>query len=174
MQRCRVRGQIIHMMAESMRSFMWPGRHVRVLVPNHLSHRPVRHHLRAAQGETRERVLGPVALKVRQDSAPLVRVPRFNHHHRVAEHDSRDGAQEHLGLGVEICEICVGGVGHVAPCARGTPGSHTLGRVSGYRLRRGGRLAPLGGRHRTNVRSCPWLRALQHCGIQCRRVSICI
>ena len=42
----------------------------RVLVQpslNHVSHRPDRHHLRAAQGATRERVLGSVALKVRQE-----------------------------------------------------------------------------------------------------------
>jgi len=32
-----------------------------------------------------------------------------------------------------------------------TPGSHTLGDVSGCLLRCGGRLAPLGGRHHTNV-----------------------
>ena len=57
-----------------------------------------------------------------------------------------------LLLLLEICEICVGGVGQVAPCARRTPGSHAGARVSRCRLRCGGRLAPLGGRHRTNVR----------------------
>ena len=53
--------------------------------------------------EELERVLGPVALKVRQDGAPLVRMPRVDHHNRVAEHGSRDGAQEHLGLHDQIC-----------------------------------------------------------------------
>jgi hypothetical protein len=86
---------------------------------------------------------------VRQNGAPLVRVPRIEHKHRVAEHGSRDGAHENLGLGVEIC---VGGVGQVAPCARGTTGSHTGARVIGCRLQDGGRLAPLRGRHRTNRR----------------------
>ena len=45
-----------------------------------LSHRPDRHHLRAAQIATRERVRGPVVPEVRQDGAPLVRVSRFYHH----------------------------------------------------------------------------------------------
>ena len=64
---------------------------------HNLSHRPVRHHLRAAQGEIRVRVLGSVLPEVRQDATPLVRVPRFDHHHRIAEHGSRDRAREFLG-----------------------------------------------------------------------------
>ncbi len=76
--------------------------------------------------------------EVGQDSASLVRVPRVEKHHRVAEH--RDGAHENLGLGIEIC---VRGVGRVAPCARGTPGSLVGARGSVCRLRHGGRLAPL-------------------------------
>ena len=113
-------------------------------------HRPVRHHLRAAQGATRERVLGPVALKCAK-MAPLsyvcpesTTITGSRNTARVMGHKSTSGSAS------RSAEICVGGVGHVAPCARGTPGSHTLGRDPGCRMRRGGRLAPLGGRHRTN------------------------
>ena len=61
----------------------------------------------------RVRSLGPLRSKC-DKIVPLVRVPRFNHHHRVAEHDSRDGAQEHVGLHIQIC------VGRrVALCVRG-------------------------------------------------------
>ena len=143
------------------------GRHARVLVQpslNHVSHRPVRHHLRAAQGATRERVLGPVALKVRQNGAPLVRVPRIDHKHRVAEHGSRDGAQELFGLGVEIC--VESGVGQVAPCARGTPGSHAGVRVSGCRLRHADVLRRLEGaiERTSGVAASPALGTLRNFG----------
>ena len=113
------------------------GRHVRVAVQpflNRVSHPPVRHHPRAAQGEICFRVR-VVVRKVLRDLVTIVRVPRLDHHHGIAEHVETDGADE-------ICGGSASGHGH--RCNLGA-------RVSGRPPPRGGRLAPLGWRHRNAV-----------------------
>ena len=61
---------------------------------NHVSHRPDRHHLRAAQCATRGPGPWPRCAQMRQNCASLVRVTRVDHHHRVAEHSPRDGGHK--------------------------------------------------------------------------------